>query len=210
MWLNDLYSTVYLDAAKMTRTGLSCAKSLNYLATTLKTATVISLGASEDFPTLPSRPSFFTTNEESEHKILLPLPQPILLLEYTVSQTPTACLLTDAREVLEVYLFHYDQNKVRWIWPLIGLGYGPSEHDVHQIAVYEATLLTKMPTHAKNSMVQELASSIPTILVALSMARERLPIVQRKPKKNINSAALFQKNRIQHRKGSPLKGSRRS
>ena len=226
--------SLFLDCLPLHRQGehFTCA-SLRYLYNCLVQAQSYLVGTVEELTALrlsDPPPSLFDFACEQETEDLgLPkalnaksqlkaLPAPHLYVEVaTEEKEGLAALLTCARALgLEMYIFRYQQAHQRWLWPFMGMRYGPSVNDLAHIAVLDPRTLSKMSPNAQKALIQEHASQAGLFIAALQGIRDGLwePQVTAKDlrphKRNtapVSPSSFAQRSRRQHKKRGPTKGS---
>ncbi|MBQ7739458.1 MAG: hypothetical protein IJT59_07385 [Desulfovibrionaceae bacterium] len=211
-----LIQTITLDLPILKRKKFHATHaSLSYLKEKLRSAAVFDCGeATTILARYQNRASIFIKEEEDLKAKILTLPNPNILITYlNTAGVKIAAFLTDAREMgLEMYIFRFDQSKGRWIWPLIGMRYGPSEENITKIGVYEPNILSTLSSQTQNSMVQEHSKEFPTITQALRFILETkmepiegaFQVVRKKP--------TYQepKTRVKHKHKGHLRSGRSS
>ncbi|MCR4666138.1 MAG: hypothetical protein K5657_02460 [Desulfovibrio sp.] len=219
MYRMEIARAVFYDSLPLARQGqLFTANSLKYLYSRLVKARTYVCGDEKNL--LPLRlkdppPTLFL----KEEKALKPLPERDMLLEFTAGDKNAAGLFSTAHGGLELFIFRFDTERNRWMWPFIGMCYGPEESAIHQIAVLEPRGLSAMSTNAKNAMVQEHARDAALLIAALEEIRKGviLPVEERDnesalgkgTKPTISPSSLARKARTQHKRRGQSKGARR-
>ena len=155
MWRSEIVKTLFMDIMPLKRRGLTFTwKSLDELRARLVGATVYVCGPEQtDITTTSSdgsvhHPSLFNENGE-----IIPLPQAEMLIEYTHEDgSRRAALFTDrGQQGTRIYIFRFNEARGRWMWPFIGMNYGPTFNENGTIAVYEPTVLAKTPSTTKGT-----------------------------------------------------------
>ncbi|MCR5813298.1 MAG: hypothetical protein K6G15_02225 [Desulfovibrio sp.] len=225
--------SLFLDCLPLHRQGdlFTCA-SLKYLYNCLVQSQSYLVGTEDELAALrladppPSLFAFEQSQETEDASLpkalsaksqLKPLPAPHLYVEVSAEENHgLAALLTSARQGLEMYIFRYQESHHRWLWPFMGMRYGPSINDLAHIAVLDPRTLSKMSPNAQKALIQEHASQAGLFIAALQGIREgRWPAsVQAKamrPKKNnvapFSPSSFAKRSRRQHKKRGPTKGS---
>ena len=166
-----LIQTLYSDLPTFKRQKLhGTYAALSYLHSQLRYAAVFNCGQEQEIlARYPDRAKLFVPQEEDQPAQILTLANPNTLLVYTKDAgVKIAAFLTDERQMgLEMYIFRFEPAKNRWIWPLIGMLYGPPEDSIKQIAVYEPKILSGLPPQSQKAMVQDHAKELPIITQAL-------------------------------------------
>ncbi len=176
MWRSEIVKTLFMDIMPLKRRGLTFTwKSLDELRARLVGATVYVCGPEQtDITTTSSdgsvhHPSLFNENGE-----IIPLPQVEMLIEYTHEDgSRRAALFTDrGQQGTRIYIFRFNEARGRWMWPFIGMNYGPTFNENGTIAVYEPTVLSKTPSTTKSAMVKEHARDTGPAIAFLELIRQ--------------------------------------
>ena len=192
----------------------STHKSLKYLQSRLKNAAVFDCGSSSEIlARYTDRARLFIQANSYQPAKVLTLPNPNTLIVYTnESNLKIAAFLTDfSQNGLEIYIFYFDQKNDRWVWPLIGMRYGPNDDQIKKIAVYEPDILSGLSLQEQNNIVQRHSREMPAIMQALRYILETKPTplmgvyeVERKI-----STLIPANTRTKHLRRGAVKGSHR-
>ncbi|MBQ9536196.1 MAG: hypothetical protein IJU79_00230 [Desulfovibrionaceae bacterium] len=155
-WRQEICAMLKQDAHNATLESLQdTARALQYLAQHVQDAYVY---AGKDNISLKPQATLF----DAQTGIVRTIMKPNMLLTYLAPDaTKTAALYIDARfkkdkaTCLELFIFRYKPDKARWMWPFIGLSYGPSNIHLHTISVYETCQLEKLPQAVQSAILQE-------------------------------------------------------
>ena len=104
---------------------------------------------------------------------VMPLPQADMLLEYALPGGLRRAVLLSDREQwgVRMFVFRYSEERGRWMWPLIGVHYGPTFNENSRIGVYEPTALARMSSAARTAMVREHALDAGRAVALLRLVR---------------------------------------
>ncbi|MBQ7585988.1 MAG: hypothetical protein IJU40_07060 [Desulfovibrionaceae bacterium] len=179
MWRSILAKTLAADALALKgQDSVATCQSLQYLSSKILNSCVFACGKeSEILSKVKSQVSLF----ESKDQQIIHLPTPRILLEYFKKDSqPAAALLLDLYDAnnlpgLEMYIFHYDAEKSRWIWPFIGLRYGPTINEIKSKAILDPYTLSKLPDYSQKAMVQAHAQDSTLVIKALHLVLETRP-----------------------------------
>ena len=116
---------------------------------------------------------------------------------------------------LEMYIFRYAKEHQRWLWPFMGMRYGPTINDIAHIAVLDPRTLSQMGPNAQKALIQEHAAQAALFIAALEGIRHGIypllassEITQKPPQiAPISPSSFAQRARSQHKKRGPTKGS---
>ena len=126
---------------------------------------------------------------------------------------------------IEIFVFRFDGKRGRWIWPLMGMRYGPTFDENAQMAIYEPAVLCAMSEASRAAMVREHTLDAGFVTACLELVRDgRLTpegeagesaealAAGRKPKTaSPTPPSMARARRTRHRKtGAGNKGARRS
>ncbi|MCR5258783.1 MAG: hypothetical protein K6E40_11575 [Desulfovibrio sp.] len=105
---------------------------------------------------------------------VMPLPQADMLLEFSLPNGERRAVLLSDREQwgVRMFVFRYSEERQRWMWPLVGVHYGPTFNENSRIAVYEPTALAKMSAGARTSMIREHALDAGKAVQLLRIVRQ--------------------------------------
>ena len=105
---------------------------------------------------------------------VMPLPQADMLLEFSLPSGQRRAVLLSDREQwgVRMFVFRYSEERKRWMWPLVGVNYGPTFNENSRIAVYEPSALAKMSDAARTSMVREHALDAGKAVQLLRIVRQ--------------------------------------
>ena len=233
MYRQHIAKSLYLDCLPLRRKGehFTCA-SLQYLYKCLIKASCYQAGSVDELEAMrlsEPRPSLFTITqpETDENKGLTcafnaqselkALPAPHLYIEVRAEEEEgVAALVTCARKQgLEMYIFRYAKEHQRWLWPFMGMRYGPTIKDIAHIAVLDPRTLSQMGPNAQKALIQEHAAQAALFIAALEGIRQGIyPLlasseITQKPSQiaPISPSSFAQRARSQHKKRGPTKGS---
>lgn len=213
----EISEILFYDAIAMRRKGfLQTADALDDLSSKVLKSESIHCGSEEEIREKQEKPQLFlpesSESSEDDFRIRL-LPCKSLLLDYTFHHEAHAGLvLASALPALEIFVFRRSAQHNRWIWPFIGMMYGPSPKDIRRVAVFEPKLLAKMPDHAMNAMVHEHALDAHVIHLALTLFWDDIPKTwtPKKEKPVISPSSFARRKRVQHKKRGSVQGSHRA
>ncbi len=132
-------------------------------------------------PSEASEPRQPGQSRETQHPSLfdvdgnvMSLPQADMLLEFTLPEGLRRAVLLSDREQwgVRMFVFRYSEERKRWMWPLVGVNYGPTFNENSRIAVYEPSALAKMSDAARTSMVREHALDAGKAVQLLRIVRQ--------------------------------------
>ena len=105
---------------------------------------------------------------------VMPLPQADMLLEFSLPNGERRAVLLSDREQwgVRMFVFRYSEERKRWMWPLVGVNYGPTFNENSRIAVYEPSALAKMSAGARTSMIREHALDAGKAVQLLRIVRQ--------------------------------------
>lgn len=228
MWRDTIVRTISFDMLPLKRRGENFTlNTLESLRTRLVSATVYACGEEASVRSdLEQKDATRHTSLFDSEGVCLPLPQADMLLEYTASDgQQRAALLSDREEHgVDIFVFRFNAQRGRWMWPFLGMHYGPTFHENSRIAVYDPERLTKTGSRPQAAMIQEHSRDAGIAICCLELVRQGKRDPEGTPGKSAaerraakagrvaspTPPSMARASRTHHEQGSPRKGARRS